>query len=127
MAINRCIFVTNWLAIVEDADVILTLLPKGFIREALRIINAECSVQVPGTIPENGWEDKVICWKAVECSPTLASNSKSPPTSTLPLLLDEKGPLSQPEDNIGTSCLESKAGEFPASPASNSEDVPLDG
>ena len=38
----------------EDVDVILTHLPKGFIKEPLHIINADRSVRVPGTIPENG-------------------------------------------------------------------------
>ena len=42
-------------------DVVVTPLPKGFIKEAMRIINANRSVRVPGTIPENGWEGEVIC------------------------------------------------------------------
>ena len=37
----------------DDVDV--TPLPKGFIKEALRIINPYRSVQVPSTIRENGW------------------------------------------------------------------------
>ena len=37
-------------------NVVVTPLLKGFIKEALRIINADRSVRVPGTIPENGWE-----------------------------------------------------------------------
>ena len=45
----------------EDVDVILALLPKGFIKEAPRIINADRSVQVPGTILENEWEGEVSC------------------------------------------------------------------
>ena len=45
----------------EDVDVILTPLLKGSIKEALRIINGEPSVRVPGTIPENGWHGEVIC------------------------------------------------------------------
>ena len=43
-------------------DVVVAPLPKGFIPEALRIINADRSVRVPGTIPENWWEGEVICW-----------------------------------------------------------------
>ena len=42
-------------------NVVVTLLPKGFIKEALRIINADRSVRVPATIPENGWEEEVTC------------------------------------------------------------------
>ena len=42
-------------------DVVVTPLPKGFIKEALRIINADHSVRVPGTVPENGWEKELTC------------------------------------------------------------------
>ena len=40
-------------------DVVVTPLLKGFIKEALRIIDADRSVRVLGTIPENGWEEEV--------------------------------------------------------------------
>ena len=43
----------------EGIAVILTPLPKRFIKEALRITNADRSVRVPGTFPENGWEGEV--------------------------------------------------------------------
>ena len=46
---------------VEDIDVIVTPLPKGFIKEAFRIINADCCVRVAGTIPGNGWKEEVSC------------------------------------------------------------------
>ena len=66
------------------------------------------------------------CWKPENLllpkPPTL-----SPRPSTSPLLFDEEDPLSQPEGNIAASSSEPTAGESPASPASNSEDVPLDG
>ena len=78
----------------DDVDV--TPLPKGFIKEALRIINADRSVRVPSTIPENGWEGKVICWEPRESPPALASKPESPPPSTFPLLFDEEDPLSEP-------------------------------
>ena len=42
-------------------DVVVTPLPKGFIKEALCIINADRSVRVPVTIPENGWEEEETC------------------------------------------------------------------
>ena len=103
----------------------MTPLPKGFIKEALRII-ADRSIQVPATILENGWEEEVNCRKPRESLPAPASNSESPPPSTSPLLFDEEDPLSQPEGNIDTSS-EPKAGESPASLASNSQDVPPDG
>ena len=77
-------------------DVVVTPLPKGFIKEALRIINADRFVRVPGTIIS-------------------------------PLLFDEEDPLSEPEGNIAASSSEPMVGEFPAFPASNSEDVPQDG
>ena len=44
-----------------------------------------------------------------------------------PLLFDEEDPLSEPEGNIAASSSEPTVGEFPAFPASNSEDVPQDG
>ena len=43
----------------QEIDVTLAPLPKGFIEEALCIINADRSVPVPGTILEKGWEEKV--------------------------------------------------------------------
>ena len=102
-------------------------LPKGFIKEALRIINADRSVQVPSTIPENGWEEEVTCWKLGESPPAPTSHSESPPPSTSYLLFDEEDPLSEPKGNIAASSSEPTVGEFPAFPASNSEDVPQDG
>ena len=108
-------------------DVVVTPLPKGFIKEALRIINADRSVRVPGTIPENGWEKELTCWKPGESPPPPASNPESLPPSTSPLLFDEEDPLSEPEGNIAASSSEPTVGEFPAIPASNSEDVPQDG
>ena len=111
----------------EDVDVILTPLLKGFIKEALRIINADRSVPVPGTTPENGWEGEMGCWKPGESPPAPASDSESPPPSTYPLLFDEEDPLSQPEGNIIASSSKPTSGESPASLASNSEDVPPDG
>ena len=84
---------------------------------------------VPGTIPGNRWDKEVLCWKAGESPPTLASNSNPRPTppSTLPLHFDEEDSLSQPKDIIATSFLEPKARESPASPASNSKDMPPNG
>ena len=73
-------------------NVVVTPLPKGFIKEALRIINADRSVRVPGTIPENGWEEGVTCWKPGESPPAPASNLESPPPSTSLLLFDEEDP-----------------------------------
>ena len=102
-------------------------MPKGFIKEALRIINADRIVRVPGTIPENGWEKELTCWKPGESPPPPASNPESLPPSTSPLLFDEEDPLSEPEGNIAASSSEPTVGEFPAIPASNSEDVPQDG
>ena len=97
----------------DDIDV--TPLLKGFIKEALRIINADRPLRVPGTIPENGWEGEVIFWEPGESPPAPASNCESPPPSTSPLLFDEEDPLSSSEPIVGQS---------PACPASNYEDVP---
>ena len=108
-------------------DVVVTPLPKGFIKEALRIIDANRSVRVPGTILENGWEEEVTCWKRGESPPAPASNLESPPPSTSRLLFDEEIPRSEPEGNIAASSSEPTVGEFPAFPASNSEDVPQGG
>ena len=108
-------------------DVVVTPLPKGFIKEALRIINADRSVRVPGTIPENGWEKELTCWKPGESPPPPASNPESLPPSTSPLLFDEEDPLSEPEGYTAASSSEPTVGEFPAFPASNSEDVLQDG
>ena len=108
-------------------DVVVTRLPKGFFKEALRIINADCSVRVPGTIPENGWEKELTCWKPGESPSPPASNPKSLPPSTSPLLFDEEDPLSEPEGNIAASSSEPTVEAFPAFPASNPEDVPQDG
>ena len=108
-------------------DVVVTPLRKGFIKEALRIINADRSVRVPGTIPENGWEKELTCWKPGESPPPPASNPKSLPPSTFPLLFDEEDPLLEPEGNIAASSSQPTVGEFPALLASNSEDVPQDG
>ena len=102
---------------------VVTPLPKGFIKEAQRIINADRSVRVPGTIPENGWEEEVTCWKLGESPPAPASNPQSPPPSISPLLFDEEDPLSEPEGDIVASSSDSTVGELPA----NSEDVPQDG
>ena len=88
----------------EDFNVILTPLPKGFIKEALRIINADRSV--PGIIPENGWAGEVSCRKPRESPLAPAFNSGSPPPSTSPLLFDEEDPLSQPEGNCAVSSSE---------------------
>ena len=90
-------------------------------------MSADRSVLVPGTISENVWEKEVTCRKPRESPPALASNPTSPPPSTSPLLFDEKDPLSEPEGNIAASSSEPTAVEFPAFPASNSEDMPQDG
>ena len=47
--------------------------------------------------------------------------------AVVPLLVDEEYPLSEPEGNIVASSSEPAIEESPAFPASNSEDVPLDG
>ena len=60
-------------------DVVVTPLPKGFTKDSLRIINADRSVRVPGTIPDNGWEEEVTCWKP-----------RVPAPPTPPLLFDEE-------------------------------------
>ena len=101
--------------------------PNGFIKEAVRIINANCSVRVPGTIPENGWEEEVTCWKPGEYPRAPSSNPMFPPPSTSPLLFDEEDPLLEPEGTIAASASKPTVGESPAFPASNSEDVPQDG
>ena len=108
-------------------DVVVTCSPKGFIREALRIINADRSVRVPGTILENGWEKELTCWKPGESPPPPASNPESLPPSTSPLLFHEEDPLSEPEGNIAASSSQPTVGEFRAFPASSSKDVPQDG
>ena len=92
-------------------DVVVTPLPKGFIKEALCIINADRSVRVPGTILENVWEKEVTCWKLGESPPALASNPESPPPSTSPLLFDEEDTLSEPENNIAAFSSEPTVGE----------------
>ena len=68
----------------EDVDIILTPLSKIFIKEALRIINLDRSVPVPGTIPENGWEEEVRCWKPGDSPLALAADSEYPPPHLLP-------------------------------------------
>ena len=60
-SLHLCDEVAGHRGSLEDVDV--TPLPKGFIKEALRIINADRSVSVPGTILENGWEGEVDCWE----------------------------------------------------------------
>ena len=45
----------------------------------MRIINADPSLQLLGTIPKNGWQEDLICQKAGESPSSLASNSKDPP------------------------------------------------
>ena len=130
VAINRCIFVMRWLAKGEAwMKLMLHLCRKdsSFIKEAMLIINADRSAQVPGTIPENGWEGEVIFWELGESPPAPASNPESPPPSTSPLLFDEEDPLLEPEGNIAASSSEPTVGESPAFPASNSEDMPQDG
>ena len=102
-------------------------MPKGCIKEALRIINPDRSVRVSGTIPEIGWEGEVTCRKPGESPPAQASNPESPPPSTSPLSFDEYDPLADSEGNIAASSSEPTVGESPAFPASNSEDVPQDG
>ena len=124
-SLHLCDEVAGHKGSLEDVDV--TPLPKGFIKEALRIINSDRSVRAPGTIPENGWEGEVNCWQPGESPPASASNPESPPPSTSPLLFDEEDLLSEPEGNIAASSLEPMVGESRAFPASNSEDVPPDG
>ena len=72
VALNCCIFAREAWRII---NVILVPLRKGFIEEALRIINADRSVRVPGTNPENGWEEEVSCWKPEESPHAPTSNS----------------------------------------------------
>ena len=68
-----------------------------------------------------GGSDLLEGWR-VPLAP--ASNSKSPPPSTSPVILEEEDPLSQPKDNAATTpSLEPKARKSPPSPASNSEDA----
>ena len=124
-SLHSCDDVAGHRGSLDNVDV--TPLPKGFIKEALCIINADRSVRVPGTILENGWEGEVICREPGESPPALASNPESLPPSTSPLLFDEEDPLSEPEGNIAASSLGPTVGEYPAFPASNSEDVPQDG
>ena len=95
----------------EDIGVILTPLPKGFIQEALYIINANRSVRVPSTIPENGWEEEVSWWKPGESPLAPARDSESPSQSTPPHLFEQENPLSQPEGNIAASPSEPIAGQ----------------
>ena len=111
----------------EDIDVIVTPLPKGFIKEAWHIMNADRSVRVPGTVPENGWEEEGNCQKLGESPPIPTSDSNTQPPSTSPLLFDEEDPLSQPEGNIAASSSEPTAEESSDSLASDFEDVPTDG
>ena len=119
-SLHLCDEVANQRGSLDDV-VVVTPLPKGFIKEAPHIINADRSVS------QNGWEEEVTCRKPRESPPALASNPESPPLSTSPLLFDEEDPLSEPEGNIAASSSEPMVGEFPAFPASNSEDVPQDG
>ena len=123
-SLHLCDEVAGHQGSLEDVDVILTPAPKGSIKEALRTINADRSVRVPGTIPENGWEGELSCWKPKESPLALTSDSKSLPPSTSPLLFDEEDPLLQSKGNIAASSSEPTVGESPASPASNSEDMP---
>ena len=123
-SLHVCDEVASHRGSLEDVDV--TPLPKGFIKEALRIINADRSIRVPSTIPENGWEGEVNCWEPGESPPAPASNRESPPPSTS-LLFDEEDPLLETEGNIVASSLEPAVGESHAFPASNSEEMPQDG
>ena len=66
------------------------------------------------------------CWKPRESPPAPACHFEFPPPSTPALVFDEEDPLSRPEGNIATSS-EPIAGESPAAPTFNSEDVPPDG
>ena len=51
-SLHRCDEVAGHRGSLEGVDV--APLPKGFMKEALRIINEDRPVRVPGTIPENG-------------------------------------------------------------------------
>ena len=57
---NLCDEVAGHRGSLGDVDVLLTPLPKGFIKEALHIINADRSVRVLSTMLENGWEGELI-------------------------------------------------------------------
>ena len=57
-SLHLCDEVASHQGSLEDVDVFLIPLAKGFIKEVLCIINVDRSVQVPSTIPENGWEGK---------------------------------------------------------------------
>ena len=67
------------------------------------------------------------CWNLRESPLAPASDSEFPPQSTSALLFDEGDPLSQPKGNIAASSVDPTAGECPASPASNFDDMPPDG
>ena len=119
-ALHLCDNVASHRGSLKHVDVILTPLPKGFIKEAVRIINADRRVRGPGTIPKNGWEGEVGCWEPGESScPGL--QPESPPPSTSPLLFDEEDPLLEPQGNIAASSSE------PTFAAFNFEDMPPDG
>ena len=122
VAINRRIFVMRW----PTKGEAWTMLLLHLCRKDSSRKHCASSVRVPRTIPENGWEKELTCWKPGESPPPPASNPESLPPSTSPLLFDEEDPLSESEGNIAAS-LEPTVGEFPAFLASNSEDVPQDG
>ena len=67
------------------------------------------------------------CWNLRESPLAPAFDSEFPPQSTSALLFDEGDPLSQPKGNIAASSVDPTAGECPASPASNFDDMPPDG
>ena len=74
----------------EDIDVLLSPVPGGFIKEALRIINADRAVRLPGTIPQKGWEEDLICWKDGESPPVPSPKCESPQPCDSPLLFEEE-------------------------------------
>ena len=41
--------------------VCVTHLPKGFIQEAMHIIDNDCSIQVPSSTLQHGWEEDLCC------------------------------------------------------------------
>ena len=81
------------------------------------------SQQYPGEWVGGGSE-LLEAWR-ISSSPSLQLSALPPSTS--PPFFDEEDPLSEPEGNIAASSSEPTVAESRASPASNSEDVPLDG
>ena len=111
---------------IEDIVVILTQLPKGFIKKALRIIKENHSESLAPSRRPVGTGKRVAEDLGKLFLPWPPTPSPRPHLLPLPVF-DEEDPFSQPKGKIAASSSEPIIRESRAFLASNSDDVPLDG